>query len=117
MELDILFYQVLIPLTRISMFQSSSLVANGSPSGTESGYGIENAQLETVGSSASTLSSSESLKAAYALLPQTPIRSNDAHLVEFSEAMRSTSLLHHLLELLLTCHFVLFFIYLVLRYT
>ncbi|XP_078178879.1 NAD kinase 1 [Carex rostrata] len=71
--------------------ESLSLVANGSPSGTESGFGTENAQLETVGSSASTLSSSESLKAAYALLPQTPIRSNDAHLVEFSEAMRTVA--------------------------
>lgn len=67
------------------MFQSSSVVANGSSNGTENGW------LETVGSSASTLSSSESIKAAYAYLPQTPIRSTDAHLVEFSEAMRSMS--------------------------
>uniref|UniRef100_A0A0E0PLX8 NAD(+) kinase n=1 Tax=Oryza rufipogon TaxID=4529 RepID=A0A0E0PLX8_ORYRU len=33
-------------------------------------------------------SSMESERAAYAFLPQTPIKSTDAHLVEFSEAMR-----------------------------
>jgi NAD+ kinase len=36
-----------------------------------------------------TVSYVESEKAAYAFIPQTPIRSTDAHLVEFSEAMRS----------------------------
>jgi NAD+ kinase len=39
--------------------------------------------------SISTSSSVESEKAAYEFLPQTPIKSTDAHLVEFSEAMRS----------------------------
>jgi hypothetical protein len=74
-----------LPFDQDFMFQSSNMVANGSPNGTENG------QLETVGLSASTLSSSESIKAACAYLPQTPIRSSDAHLVEFSEAMRSMS--------------------------
>uniref|UniRef100_A0A0D9WG19 NAD(+) kinase n=1 Tax=Leersia perrieri TaxID=77586 RepID=A0A0D9WG19_9ORYZ len=35
--------------------------------------------------------SMESERAAYAFLPQTPIRSTDAHLVEFSEAMRAVA--------------------------
>jgi NAD+ kinase len=30
-------------------------------------------------------------RAAYAFIPQTPIRSTDAHLEEFSEAMRSNN--------------------------
>lgn len=44
----------------------------------------------------STVSSVESEKAAYEFLAQTPIKSTDAHLVEFSEAMRSkeTKALH-----------------------
>ncbi|KAJ3688006.1 hypothetical protein LUZ61_017170 [Rhynchospora tenuis] len=67
------------------MQESSSVAANGSPNGTENG------RLETVGSSASTLSLSDSIKAAYAYLPQTPIRSTDAHLIEFSEAMRTVA--------------------------
>jgi NAD+ kinase len=33
----------------------------------------------------------ESERAAYAFLPQTPIKSTDAHLVEFSEAMRAVA--------------------------
>jgi NAD+ kinase len=42
-----------------------------------------------VATSDQTLDSSmESERAAYAFLPQTPIKSTDAHLVEFSEAMR-----------------------------
>ncbi|KAJ4772626.1 NAD kinase [Rhynchospora pubera] len=67
------------------MQESSDVAANGSPNGTENG------RLETFGSSASTLSSSDSIKAAYAYLPQTPIRSTDAHLIEFSEAMRTVA--------------------------
>uniref|UniRef100_A0A0D9ZYM5 NAD kinase n=1 Tax=Oryza glumipatula TaxID=40148 RepID=A0A0D9ZYM5_9ORYZ len=43
----------------------------------------------SVATSDQTLDSSmESERAAYAFLPQTPIKSTDAHLVEFSEAMR-----------------------------
>ncbi|OEL22759.1 putative NAD kinase 3 [Dichanthelium oligosanthes] len=38
-----------------------------------------------------TVSSVESERVAYAFIPQTPIRSTDAHLEEFSEAMRSCS--------------------------
>jgi hypothetical protein len=109
-----IFLSNALPIDQDSMFQSSSMVANGSPNGTENG------QLDTVGSSASTLSSSastlsssESIKAAYAYLPQTPIRSTDAHLVEFSEAMRSTSSLFTLITSF--CYFS--FIYLVLRET
>jgi NAD+ kinase len=37
----------------------------------------------------STVSLVESERAAYAFIPQTPIRSTDAHLEEFSEALRS----------------------------
>jgi NAD+ kinase len=40
-------------------------------------------------STASSTGSLESEKAAYEFLAQTPVRSTDAHLVEFSEAMRS----------------------------
>jgi len=40
-------------------------------------------------STASSAVSLESEKAAYEFLAQTPVRSTDAHLVEFSEAMRS----------------------------
>lgn len=40
-------------------------------------------------STASSTVSLESEKAAYEFLAQTPVRSTDAHLVEFSEAMRS----------------------------
>uniref|UniRef100_A0A0E0JTT0 NAD kinase 1 n=1 Tax=Oryza punctata TaxID=4537 RepID=A0A0E0JTT0_ORYPU len=39
----------------------------------------------------STVSSVESEKAAYEFLAQTPIKSTDAHLVEFSEAMRTVA--------------------------
>ena len=46
----------------------------------------ENGSIYTV---SSTVSSLESEKAAYEFLAQTPIKSTDAHLVEFSEAMRS----------------------------
>ena len=46
----------------------------------------ENGSISTV---SSTVSSLESEKAAYEFLAQTPIKSTDAHLVEFSEAMRS----------------------------
>ncbi|KAL6853912.1 hypothetical protein ACP4OV_019941 [Aristida adscensionis] len=48
----------------------------------------ENGSLSTA---SSTVSSVESEKAAYEFLPQTPIRSTDAHLVEFSEAMRTVA--------------------------
>jgi len=46
----------------------------------------ENGSISTV---SSTVSSLELEKAAYEFLAQTPIKSTDAHLVEFSEAMRS----------------------------
>ena len=46
----------------------------------------ENGSISTV---SSTVSSLESEKAAYEFLAQTPIKSTDEHLVEFSEAMRS----------------------------
>lgn len=49
-------------------------------------YQSENGSISTV---SSTVSSVESEKAAYEFLAQTPIKSTDAHLVEFSEAMRS----------------------------
>ncbi|XP_052156217.1 putative NAD kinase 3 isoform X1 [Oryza glaberrima] len=46
----------------------------------------------SVATSDQTLDSSmESERAAYAFLPQTPIKSTDAHLVEFSEAMRAVA--------------------------
>uniref|UniRef100_A0A0E0L215 NAD(+) kinase n=1 Tax=Oryza punctata TaxID=4537 RepID=A0A0E0L215_ORYPU len=46
----------------------------------------------SVATSEQTLDSSmESERAAYAFLPQTPIKSTDAHLVEFSEAMRAVA--------------------------
>ncbi|PWZ31122.1 putative NAD kinase 1 [Zea mays] len=41
--------------------------------------------------SISTVSSLESERAAYEFLAQTPVRSTDAHLVEFSEAMRTVA--------------------------
>lgn len=43
----------------------------------------------SISTASSTVSSFESEKAAYEFLAQTPIKSTDAHLVEFSEAMRS----------------------------
>jgi hypothetical protein len=46
----------------------------------------ENGTISTV---SSTVSSVESERATYEFLAQTPIKSTDAHLVEFSEAMRS----------------------------
>lgn len=45
---------------------------------------IENGAITAV-------NSVESKRAAYAFIPQTPIRSTDAHLFEFSEAMRSNN--------------------------
>ncbi|PNT73621.1 hypothetical protein BRADI_2g61240v3 [Brachypodium distachyon] len=53
-----------------------------------SSYQSENGSLSTV---SSTVSSEESEKAAYELLAHTPIKSTDAHLVEFSEAMRTVA--------------------------
>ena len=41
--------------------------------------------------SVTTFGPTESEKAAYAFLPQTPTESTDAHLVEFAEAMRSNN--------------------------
>lgn len=51
-------------------------------------YQSENGSISTV---SSTVSSVESEKAAYEFLAQTPIKSTDAHLVEFSEAMRTVA--------------------------
>ncbi|VAH85530.1 unnamed protein product [Triticum turgidum subsp. durum] len=48
----------------------------------------ENGSISTV---SSTVSSVESEKAAYEFLAQTPIKSTDKHLVEFSEAMRTVA--------------------------
>ncbi|GJN16689.1 hypothetical protein PR202_gb03708 [Eleusine coracana subsp. coracana] len=48
----------------------------------------ENGSISTA---SSTVSSIGSEKAAYEFLPQTPIKSTDAHLVEFSEAMRTVA--------------------------
>ncbi|WVZ67378.1 hypothetical protein U9M48_016464 [Paspalum notatum var. saurae] len=48
----------------------------------------ENGSISTASSTASSL---ESEKAAYEFLAQTPIKSTDAHLVEFSEAMRTVA--------------------------
>ncbi|KAJ3676271.1 hypothetical protein LUZ60_003683 [Juncus effusus] len=54
--------------------------SNGSSNGP-----MENESSDSVGSS------SESIKAIYEFLPQTPIKTTDAHLVEFSEAMRTVA--------------------------
>ncbi|KAG2603393.1 probable NAD kinase 1 [Panicum virgatum] len=48
----------------------------------------ENGSISTA---SSTVSSLEAEKAAYEFLAQTPIKSTDAHLVEFSEAMRTVA--------------------------
>uniref|UniRef100_A0ACD5WJJ5 Uncharacterized protein n=1 Tax=Avena sativa TaxID=4498 RepID=A0ACD5WJJ5_AVESA len=48
----------------------------------------ENGSISTV---SSTVSSVESERASYEFLAQTPIKSTDAHLVEFSEAMRTVA--------------------------
>nr|CAB3479474.1 unnamed protein product [Digitaria exilis] len=45
----------------------------------------------SISTASSTVSSLESEKAAYEFLAQTPIKSTDAHLVEFSEAMRTVA--------------------------
>ncbi|CAL4972074.1 unnamed protein product [Urochloa decumbens] len=45
----------------------------------------------SISTASSTVSSLESEKAAYEYLVQTPIKSTDAHLVEFSEAMRTVA--------------------------
>ncbi|GJM88465.1 hypothetical protein PR202_ga04529 [Eleusine coracana subsp. coracana] len=46
---------------------------------------------QTENGTITTVSSAESEKAAYAFIPQTPIKSTDAHLFEFSEAMRTVA--------------------------
>ncbi|KAL6610139.1 hypothetical protein ACP70R_040108 [Stipagrostis hirtigluma subsp. patula] len=46
---------------------------------------------QTENGAITTVNSVESERAAYAFIPQTPIRSTDAHLVEFSEAMRTVA--------------------------
>jgi len=48
----------------------------------------ENGSISTV---SSTVSSVESERASYEFFAQTPIKSTDAHLVEFSEAMRTVA--------------------------
>ena len=76
-----LSYTVTLSLTDLLVFQVSDERLDVMAS-----HQSENGSISTA---SSTVSSLESEKAAYEFLAQTPIKSTDAHLVEFSEAMRS----------------------------
>ena len=74
-------YTVTLSLTDLLAFQVSDERLDVMAS-----HQSENGSISTA---SSTVSSLEAEKAAYEFLAQTPIKSTDAHLVEFSEAMRS----------------------------
>ncbi|KAL6616725.1 hypothetical protein ACP70R_038995 [Stipagrostis hirtigluma subsp. patula] len=68
-----------------------SLVESVSDEGVNVVMASHKSETGSLSTASSTVSSVESEKAAYEFLPQTPIKSTDAHLVEFSEAMRTVA--------------------------
>jgi NAD+ kinase len=72
-----------LTLTDLLLFQVSDETVNVD---VMASHQSENGSISTASSTVSLL---ESEKAAYEFLAQTPVRSTDAHLIEFSEALRS----------------------------